>query len=195
MDSGGQTSSDTEYEVESIIGVKPHPRKPNSFLYLVTFKGYVSVRKLFLKSEHGNTQKTKPYAVQLRSKPVLHPAFQMKEPSSTRYKDFHVYLVNRYKIHDSWWCAYDDLGEEIQKAADRLRIEYFLTGDSLDTFIDSHLPDERLKEIVDELYSTVQLYKKGGRANHEEVQLKMNKILESACVQDLHERGDWLPLK
>lgn len=97
--------------------------------------------------------------------------------------------VSRYEIHDSWWCTYEDLGNDIKSKADLLRTEYFLTGDSLDTFIATHLSEERLDELVKELYATVKIARKGGKGADEQVLEKIEKILETACVQDLHERG------
>jgi hypothetical protein len=96
-------------------------------------------------------------------------------------------------MHDSWWCSYEDLGTEIQKRADLLRTEHFLTGDSLDLFIESHLPDARLHEIVQELYETVQISGKRGKDAPEKVLQKMEQIQKTACVQDLHERGTASP--
>jgi hypothetical protein len=98
-------------------------------------------------------------------------------------------MLCRYSIQDSWWCTYEDLGTQIQAKADLLRTEYFLTGDSLDIFIDSHLSETRLHEIVNELYATVNIARKGGKNAGEQVLQKIEKVLETACVQDLHERG------
>jgi hypothetical protein len=41
MNNRVQASSEAEYEVEDIIGIKPHPRMKRTFLYLTTFKGCV----------------------------------------------------------------------------------------------------------------------------------------------------------
>ncbi len=99
----------------------------------------------------------------------------------------------RYSIQDSWWCTYEDLGTDVQSKADLLRTEYFLTGDSLDIFIDSHLSETRLQEIVNELYATVNIARKGGKNADEQVLRKIEKVLDTACVQDLHERGAVFP--
>jgi hypothetical protein len=100
-----------------------------------------------------------------------------------------ILFVNSYDIQDSWWCTYEDLGTDIKKKADILRIQYYLTGDGLDTFIDTHLSEHRLEEIVKELYETIEIASKGRKGSQQEVLEKMEKVLETACVQDLHERG------
>jgi hypothetical protein len=40
MERGVSAQKETDFEVEGVIGIKPHPRKSESYLYLVTFKGY-----------------------------------------------------------------------------------------------------------------------------------------------------------
>jgi hypothetical protein len=41
--SGVQYEAEKEYEVDDIIGIKPHPRMAGAFLYLATFKGCVQI--------------------------------------------------------------------------------------------------------------------------------------------------------
>ena len=61
--------------------------------------------------------------------------------------------------------------------------EYLRAGDALDAIITAKLDTEQLKKITDELYETIDIGADG------DAESKVHKILDSACAQDLYERG------
>lgn len=95
----------------------------------------------------------------------------------------------RYGIGHSWWCPYENLNEACQKEADDMRKAFLSSGgqctDSrLRMFIADSLDNCTIEKIIIELQDII-------KSDPERAYERLEVILHTTCVQDLHERGEW----
>lgn len=91
----------------------------------------------------------------------------------------------RYDIADSWWCNWDDLTEACHLEANTIRTEFLLSGEHSSVFLTSHLDSDRVQQIIDRL----QAFLAAGTSDGSGTLGVLTETLQSACVQDLFERG------
>lgn len=92
----------------------------------------------------------------------------------------------RYPLKDAWYCYYSDLvGKATKDLADKMRLEYLLSGSKLDTFVTSHLDSSDVSKIAEALEESL----KGHGESVDFIRIFQDQ-LKDTCAQDLCEQGN-----